>query len=1012
MKEYLKSLNPEQYRAVSFGQGPLLIVAGAGTGKTTVITRRLAYLIEEEKCPTFGVLALTFTDKAAGEMVERVDRLLPYGYLDLWVSTFHSFAQRILNDHGLEIGLPINFKLLDLTGQWLLIRQNLEKFNLDYYRPLGNPTKFIHALVKYFSRLKDENISPEEYLKYAEELKMNSDSAEFFRTAANREALKKMPVKERKEVLAEEIAKQTELAGAYHCYQQLLLENSALDFGDLINYCLKLFQKRKNVLTRYRGQFRHILVDEFQDTNYAQYQLLKFLIGPEENITVVGDDDQSIFKFRGASISNILQFKKDFPEAKEISLTANYRSNQEILNLGYNFIQSNNPNRLEAKLGETGKISKKLIARKNSPPGEITHLHGVELADEAKMTIEKIIELKKKDDQADWSDFAVLVRANATAENFCYFLEKTGIPHNFLSSKGLYLKKTILDILSYLKILDDRYDEPAAYRLLTLPLWDFSQREIIELRQWAKRKGHPLFEALSQAAGLPKTSPEFKEKTAKIIELIERHLQLVRENKPTTEIVQVFLNDSGYLKQLTAEDSLANREKLDHLNQFYRKIQEFEKENTEKNLKSFLNQLDLELEAGDQGSIKQNLELESPETVKIMTIHTAKGLEFKYVFIVNLVDKRFPAINRSEPIELPDKLVKEIIPEGDIQLQEERRLFYVAVTRAKQGLYFTSAEDYGGTTKKKLSRFLIELQEQGFKLSSKAKPLGQPLDKEEPIIALEEESEFQPAIPKKFSFTQFKDFKTCPYQYRFRHILDIPTPGKPQISFGRTIHLTLENFFRLVKAKKENPQPNLFGSFGQNQTQKTEGSWEELLEIYRQSFIDDWYPDRQTKQQYQKKGREMLKNFYQRYQEEKPKVERLEFPFCLRIGEGDEEIALVGKIDRVDRVESGIKIIDYKTGESKGSPEKLSLDDKTQLLIYQLAARELIGEKIKELAVYYLEKDHEMTFLGTDKELEELEKKITKIFQEIKESNFPAKPGKICQWCDYRKICEFRSKTK
>ncbi len=325
MKNLLNNLNTEQKKAVTYKNGPLLIVAGAGTGKTTVITHRISWLILSNKIKPEEILALTFTDKAAEEMEERVEQLLPYGYVDLWISTFHSFAEKILKQHALDIGLSDNFKLLNQVQQNFLIRQNFDQFNLDYYRPLGNPTKFIQAMIKHFSRAQDEEIWPEDYLKYAKQL--NNKKTE-----------------------DQEIARINEIANAYHTYQQLLLKNSSLDFGDLINYLLKLFKERPQILKKYRKQFQYILIDEFQDTNWAQYKLIKLLTAPKNNITVSFDDDQSIYKFRGASISNVMQFKKDYPKAKQVALIKNYRSKQNILNLAYDFIQLNNPNRLEWQL--------------------------------------------------------------------------------------------------------------------------------------------------------------------------------------------------------------------------------------------------------------------------------------------------------------------------------------------------------------------------------------------------------------------------------------------------------------------------------------------------------------------------------------------------------------------------------------------------------------------------------------------------------------------------------------
>src|SRR3989339_2282089 len=342
--------------------GPLLIVAGAGTGKTMAISQRIAYLMEQGKARPEEILALTFTEKAAGEMEERVDRLLPMGYLDLWISTFHGFGEKILSEHGLDIGLPGGGKLLNEFEQWALMKKNLDKFNLDYYRPMGNPTKFIHALIKHFSRCKDEDISPAEYLEYAVELKQNLDGmlsgtnkksgrkiSNFKFSISKKYSISNIQYPNR-EIAEQEIVRINEVANAYHVYNQLLLDNNALDFGDLINYSLKLFRERPAILEKYRTQFKYILVDEFQDTNLAQYELIKLLAAPKNNLVVVGDDDQAIYRFRGASMSNILQFKRDFPGATQVFLKRNYRNCQSILDLSYNFIKLNDPNRLEYEL--------------------------------------------------------------------------------------------------------------------------------------------------------------------------------------------------------------------------------------------------------------------------------------------------------------------------------------------------------------------------------------------------------------------------------------------------------------------------------------------------------------------------------------------------------------------------------------------------------------------------------------------------------------------------------------
>src|SRR3989344_456376 len=299
MSDILKGLNSEQRQAVTTTEGPLLIIAGAGTCKTTVIARRIAYIIEKKLARPSEILALTFTDKAAGEMEERVDQLVPYGFIDTWISTFHAFGDRILRDNAFDIGLSPDFKVLSRPQQVLFFQQNLFRFELEYYRPLSNPTKFISAILSFFSRLKDENISPIEFSRYAKRLKTKAKDKE----------------------TKIESDKYLELASAYESYEKFKDEAGFLDFGDQVVKTIELFTKRPKILRRYQDQFKYILVDEYQDTNYAQNELVKLLAQKHKNICVVGDDDQSIYKFRGAAISNILEFKKTYPRAHQVVLT-------------------------------------------------------------------------------------------------------------------------------------------------------------------------------------------------------------------------------------------------------------------------------------------------------------------------------------------------------------------------------------------------------------------------------------------------------------------------------------------------------------------------------------------------------------------------------------------------------------------------------------------------------------------------------------------------------------------
>jgi len=988
--QILENLNDEQSAAVTHAAGPLMIVAGAGTGKTMVITRRIGWLIEQGLAKPDEILALTFTDKAAGEMEERVDKLLPYGYVDLWISTFHSFCERILRDYAIDIGLASNFKLASATEQWMLVRKNLDRFNLDYYRPLGNPTKFIHALLKHFSRAKDELVAPADYLEYAKNLKLNADSA---------------PA-EGADFDAERIE---EVANAYHVYEQLLLENNALDFGDLINRTLNLFKKRPHILAFFRHKFKYILVDEFQDTNFAQYELVKLLAAPANNLAVVGDDDQSIYKFRGASISNILEFERDFPGAKKVFLIKNYRSKQNILDLSYGFIQQNNPYRLEVKLKESGEgLSKKLVAA-SAGAGEIHHLKTETAYEEAAAVAKKIIELKNKDAESTWNDFAVLVRANSHADLFVRTLSDAGIPYQFVASRGLYAKPVILDIVAYLKLLDNFHENTAMWRVLNMKIWHLpesrlcrglstlSEPELIKLNYYAKKKAKSLWEIAHEAAAF-----DFKPETLKalgiITALVEKHTTLAK-TKDAGRMLWVFLSDSGYLKNLIREDNVDSRENSSFLNQFYKKLEQFKEAVAEPSVRNFLELINMEIEAGEEGALAQNPD-EGPEMVKILTVHAAKGLEFKYVFIVNLVERRFPTDERREPIELPTALIKEILPEGEVHLQEERRLFYVAMTRAKAGLYFTSAEDYGGSRAKKPSRFLVELKFAGEETAKKEKKSV--LDINVKVAAkLPERKVSGYFLPERFSFTQIKAFETCPLQYKFQHILHLPVAGRASFSFGQSIHSALQKFFSLVQERAGKRQVDIFGG---TSPRKPEVTVEELLKIFESSWIDDWYDDKKHKEEYLEKGKKCLRVYFESVKDNLPVPLYLEKGFNLKIG----NYTFGGKIDRIDeRPDGTVEIIDYKTGKSR-EEDKV---DKDQLLIYQLAAvnPQILDKKVGALSYLYIEDNKKVSFLGEEKELVRLQDKIQGTIKEMEQSSFAATPdGFKCKFCDFKDICEHR----
>ncbi|OQB09133.1 MAG: ATP-dependent DNA helicase PcrA [Parcubacteria group bacterium ADurb.Bin216] len=1002
----VRKLNEKQKEAVRFGLGPMMAVAGAGTGKTTVLTNRIIHLIERKGVKPEEILALTFTEKAAQEMQDRVESMLPFGYYDFWISTFHSFADKTLKNHGLSIGIPTDYRLLEQTGSWILMRKNFNRFSfLKEYRPLGNPTKFIHALISHFSHCKTEGIYPENYIEYAESLGDLSNVTP---------GKKKKKGEDEESLLIAERARIEEIAKAYEAYQQLLLDNSCLDFGDLINYAIRLFEKRPDVLNKLRKQFKYVLVDEFQDTNWSQYEMVKQIASPANNINVFADDDQSIFSFQGASFNNVLRFKKDYPNSKDIVLVENYRSPQNVLDLAYRFIQYNNPNRLEYQLNEIEELKKKaeergvdlgsfkkIDKRLISPKKEegIVELLSFETADEEITgVINKIWEIKEMDEEAIFSDFAILTRTNESADHFSRAMDRAGIPYQFYSSKGLYTHPLVLDLISYFKVLIEPYDSGSFYRILRMLPLDLSPENVAKITQYSNKKGMPIFEAIQQEELLSSIPQENRERLSSLIASIRKHYQISRE-KNVAEVFVNMLEDLGYTATLAAatEENLHNWEII---YQFYERIKGFENSNVDGKLISFVEQMQMELDSGEDGSFRVSLD-DDTDAVRIMTVHSSKGLEFDYVFVTNLVHRKFPSDQKREPIEIPDKLVKEVLPEGDAHLQEERRLFYVALTRARKGLFLTWASDYGGKTLKKPSRFLIEskmISEEALEKQKLSRNTGFCFNRNFNFKLESNETGgndgLKRFLPDHFSFSQLASFENCPLQYKFMHILKIPVKGKSNFSFGKTIHNSLHCFTQKSCLENDSSQgkcPDL----------------KELLDIYKKEWINDWYEDKAEQEKFFEKGKEILERFYNDFTVNNPKIFRfddapaLEKTFSLKI-DGEN---LIGAIDRIDDLGGGVEIIDYKTGNPKTS---LGTDERFQLLIYHLAAKKIFDLEVKKLTFHYIEDGSRFSFEPKEGEEEKTEDKISKIMSKIRRSNYKPTAGWHCQFCDFKNICSHR----
>jgi len=943
-----KSLNLEQKKAVTHGAGPQLVIAGAGTGKTTVIINRIAHLISSKTAKPEEILALTFTDKAAEEMESRVDQLVPYGYVDVSIATFHAFGDRVLREHALDLGLTSDYRILSIAEQLVFFREHIFQFPLKHYKSLSDPTRHIEALLAVISRLQDEDIGAENYLKWAAKTK-------------NKEHL--------------------EVGQVYKKYQALKMEKGFLDFADQVGLVLRLFRKKPKVLKKFQEKYKYILVDEFQDTNYAQFELLRLLAGKRANLTVVGDDDQAIYKFRGAAISNIINFEKVYKKTKKVVLCDNYRSSQIILDTAYRLIQHNNPDRLEIK----AKIDKKLKAAAAIPNKKVQHLHFDKVASEAD-AVAKII----KEKGGNLSDFAILVRANAAAEPFRRALNMLGLAHKSPNEQGLYSFPEIKLLISFLRVIGDLADSASLYNLAVSEIYQLNPLDLQKINTFASRRNYTLHQVFSRldAGGeydiLNDISAESRATVKKIMDDIKYYLGLAKE-KSTGEVLYLFLKKTGLLARLSKEENLKNEQRLKNIARFFERVREFKEIAQVDRVCEFVKHLGVMREAG-----------ENPETVlvdndldavNILTIHKAKGLEFKVVFMVSLVADKFPVRHRKDPIELPQALIKEDIPDKDFSLQEERRLFYVGMTRAKEELYLTSALDYGGKRSRKVSQFILETMDMpkadisAIKTSNRDQiELFAPIETENyPLLKKLKKGE-----PLPLSFYQIDDYLTCPLKYKFVHVLRVPLLPNHAIIYGSALHSAAQAY-------------DLARLNNNNFTQK------DLGEALLRNWSSEGFISTEHEQQRLAKAKQALKLFFKKEQKSKRKIKFVEESFSIP----KQNIIIRGRFDRVDELAGKIYIVDFKSSEVyKQEDADERVKNSLQLALYALAWKEKFKKMPYRLELYFLESGLVGSIEKTEKDIDKAWEKVLVVAEGIRTFNFTAKPNyRSCSYCAYNEIC-------
>ena len=954
----LEGLNPAQRRAVLHGEGPLLIVAGAGTGKTKVITHRIARLIAAKAARPDEILAVTFTEKAANEMEGRVDVLVPYTSSFAEISTFNSFGERVLRDHALDAGYPPDFRLLADVDQAIFFRENLFRLPLDYYRPLGQPTRHIQEVLEALRRLKQEDVRPEEYVGWAEALGRRASGE------AERETARK----------------HLEIARVFAAYQEFLRREGLIDFEDQVTLVVDLFRRRPAVLDEVRRRYRYVLVDEFQDTNYVQFELLKMLAAGHRNLTVVGDDDQSIFRFRGASLSNILGFEEVFPEAKRIVLTRNYRSTQPILDASYRLIRHNDPNRLEFK----DRVDKRLRAAARGRGKSIHMLAFDTLAHEADAVADRVLEIRAGG--AGWRDMAVLVRRNADADPYLRSFNMKQIPFRFSGSRGLYQQEEVKVLIAFIRAVTDFDNSRDLFYLALSDVYKADPYDLTRIAGYADKKNfglHVVFKTIAEGPSPVEISAATAETVRRIFADIVAYVDLAR-TRNAGAVVYAFLEQSGYLKSLVGDLTPESEVRIKNIRLFFDKIQSFAGLVENDSLRSFARYLDLLAEVGDNPATSE-AELDE-DAVNVLTVHKAKGLEFDTVFLVGLIEDRFPGRERPERIPVPEGVLKERLPGRENFLQEERRLFYVAMTRARRALYLTWGRDYGTRRLKRVSPFVLEA-------------LDIPKMPEDVLKAsvLEEIRRYalaagrtttptpvRPSGAIRLSYVRVEDYLLCPLKYKFRHELRVPVLPHHAIVFGRVLHETIHAY--LKRRMKGRPV-----------------DVETVVEDYRKNWVNEGFLSREHEELRKAAGERALRLFYERQEASGRRPAFLERPFRWQ----EPGLRFSGRFDRVDFEPAGAVVIDFKTTEvSSQKQADRAAAESLQMDVYALSFLKAEGLLPYETRLHFLESGLIGRAVKGEKELGRASAKIREAAEGIRAGDFKARPDwHTCSNCEFKTIC-------
>jgi DNA helicase-2/ATP-dependent DNA helicase PcrA len=960
----LEGLSAAQREAVLHGDGPLLIIAGAGTGKTTVLTRRIAHLIASKRARPEEILALTFTEKAAIEMAERVDQLIPYGYAETWIGTFHAFGDHVLREAALEAGINPDFRVLTKPEQIIFLRERLFALPLRRFRPLGDPTRHLDALLTFVSRAKDEDVAPEAYRVWAE-----AQAAAAVTPEARQEA-----------------DTQLELAGFYEACQSMLAAAGVVDFGDQIFRTLSLLRGNPALVAKLRERYRYILVDEFQDTNHAQLEMVRLVAGAESpNITVVGDDDQAIYRWRGAAAANLLAFREVYPGGREVILVENHRSTQPILDAAARLISYNNPYRLEV----VARIDKRLRSPRAGGRA-VRHVRYDTGSAEADGVAGQIEELLLEGYRP--RDVAILVRSNGDADAFLRALNVKGIPHRFSGSRGLYAREEVRLLVSFLRALANPDDSVPVFFLAASELYGVPESELLRLNQYARRKSRPLLEVLRS---LPKNEDllgvggKARDGAARFIADLERAAADVGRMR-TGEVLYKFLQESGLLALMARAATPEAEARVKNIARFFDIVKGYGDVAEHDRVTSFVTHLDLLRDAGDDPAVAE-ADVDE-DAVQVLTVHKAKGLEFPAVFLVGCAEQKFPVQRRRDPIPLPEALVRETLAPADAHVHEERRLFYVAMTRAKDELVLTSAADYGTARPRKLSRFVVEA------LDLPAVTPAPRKSQAREALARHQPAPEPPALPEaplpeteslRLSATQIDDYRTCPLKYRYVHILRVPLLTHHRIVYGSAIHKAVQQMFEARLQGAAFSENDLVGAF--------HGAW-----------ISEGFLSREHEERRLAAGEETLRRFFKEEAANPWSPSSVEQEFVFHV----DHSKVQGRFDLVIEKDGHVTILDFKTGavdDPKRATERAEAS--LQLDVYALAHLKGTGRLPDWVELRFLESGVAGGKKPTLEEAAATETLIRDVSRHIRRREFPATPSwNACGFCAFRDICPFTAR--